>query len=323
MAVYTEVTDEDLADFLSKYDVGALLSYKGIAEGVENTNYLVHTTQGPFILTLYERRVKMDDLPFFLGLMEHLARAGVSCPTPVRDRQGRNLKTLAERSAILVTFLEGVWLRRPQVVHCAALGRALALVHEGAKDFPMTRENALGLADWRPLYDRFAVRASEIALNLGDVIEKELAYIETAWPTALPMGVIHADLFPDNVFFLSDRLSGLIDFYFACTDRLAYDIAICLNAWCFEPDFSFNVTKGRALLRGYESVRKLEPAECAAMPVLARGAALRFLLTRAHDWLHTSRDALVKPHDPIAFLRRLTFHQGVRGIAAYGYESTA
>lgn len=320
MAVYTEVSDEELAAFIASYGLGELLSFKGIAEGVENTNYIVHTSRGPFILTLYERRTAREDLPFFLGLMEHLAARGVSCPTPVRDNEGRNLKELAGRPAALVTFLEGFWVRRPATVHCAAVGRALAELHMGAQGFALKRANALGLAGWRPLYERFADRADEIAPDLGPLIGSELRSLEAHWPKGLPIGVIHADLFPDNVFFLGDRLSGLIDFYFACNDALAYDIAVCLNAWCFEKDLSFNITKGRALLRGYEELRPLTPAEREAMPQLARGAALRFLLTRAYDWLNTPRDALVSPKNPLEYVRRLRFHQGVRSIADYGLE---
>ena len=320
MAVYTEVSDEELSTFIASYGLGELLSFKGIAEGVENTNYIVHATRGSFILTLYEKRVVREDLPFFLGLMEHLAARGVSCPTPVRDREGRNLKELAGRPAALVTFLEGFWVRRPTAAHCAAVGRALAELHMGGEGFALSRANALGLAGWRPLYERFAAKAAQIAPGLDALIESELKSLEVSWPKSLVAGVIHADLFPDNVFFLSDRLSGLIDFYFACNDALAYDIAVCLNAWCFEKDLSFNITKGRALLRGYEELRPLTPAEREAMPLLARGAALRFLLTRAYDWLNTPKDALVSPKNPLEYVRRLRFHQGARSIADYGLE---
>jgi homoserine kinase type II len=317
MAVYTEVSDDELADFLAGYEVGALLSYKGIAEGVENTNYLLHTEKGPFFLTLYEKRVAPADLPFFLGLMEHLARAGLT-PTPVRDRQGRLLRELAGKPAALVTFLEGVWLRRPQPRHCGALGRTMAELHLAGQTFPLRRGNALGLAGWRPLYARFRPRADEIMPGLSSIIERELTELEASWPSELPQGIVHADLFPDNVFFLGDRLSGLIDFYFACNDALSYDLAITLNAWCFEADHAFNLTKGHALLAGYQSVRALTPEERAALPLLARGAALRFLLTRAYDWLHTSREALVKPKDPSEFVRRLAFHRSVGAASAYG-----
>jgi homoserine kinase type II len=323
MAVYTEVADEELQSFVASYGLGELVSYKGIAEGVENTNYLVSTQKGPFILTLYERRVARDDLPFFLELMEHLARAGLNCPTPIRDETGRNLRELAGRPAALVTFLEGVWIRRPRPVHCAAVGEALARLHLAGKSFSMQRPNALGVRGWRPLFDRFRSRADEIAPSFGQAIAGELDLLEQSWPMQLEEGVIHADLFADNVFFLGDRLSGLIDFYFACNDALAYDVAICLNAWCFETDHSFNITKGRALLKGYDSVRRMSASERASLPVLARGAALRFLLTRAYDWLNTPANALVRRKDPIEFLRRLRFHQAIGHCREYGLEDRA
>jgi homoserine kinase type II len=322
MAVYTEVSDDELASFIASYGLGNLLSFKGIAEGVENTNYVVHTSKGAFILTLYEKRVEVSDLPFYLGLMDHLAANGVTCPTPVHNAEGNALGKIAGRPAALVTFLEGFWVRNPTVAHCGAVGRAMAEMHLGGEGFALRRNNALGLAGWRPLYDRFAPRAQEIAPDLSPLIEAELAHLESAWPQGLPEGIIHADLFPDNVFFLDDKLSGLIDFYFACNDALAYDIAVGLNAWCFERDMSFNITKGRAFLRGYEEVRKLTPAERNAMPTLARGAAMRFLLTRAYDWLNTPKDALVSPKNPIEYLRRLRFHQGVRSIAEYGLNGS-
>jgi homoserine kinase type II len=318
MAVYTEVSDDELARFIASYGLGALLSYKGIAEGVENTNYLVHTEKGPFLLTLYEKRVDPADLPFFLALLEHLAKAGLNCPTPVHDSEGRVLRMLAGRPAALVTFLEGVWIRRPQPHHCAAVGEVMARLHLAGRDFTPRRANALGLAGWRPLYERFAARADEIAPGLAATIEEELDFLERNWPADLPQGIVHADLFPDNVFFLGDRLSGLIDFYFACNDALAYDIAVTLNAWCFEPDHAFNVTKGQALLRGYQGRRPLEAAEREALPLLARGAALRFLLTRAYDWLHTAADALVSRKDPLEYLRRLKFQRSVRSASEYG-----
>jgi homoserine kinase type II len=322
MAVYTEVPDEDLAHLIDSYGLGELLSYKGIAEGVENTNYVVHTSRGQFILTLYEKRVAPDDLPFFLGLMEHLAAAGIACATPLRDRDGSNLREVAGRPAALVTFLEGFWVRRPRPEHCFAVGQSLARLHLAGLNFPMKRRNALGPNGWRPLFERFEERADEVLAGLGTVIRGELSVLLPNWPRGLPTGVIHADLFPDNVFFRGTQLCGLIDFYFACNDFLAYDVVICLNAWCFEQDLSFNITKGQALLRGYQSIRELTPSEREKLPTLARGAALRFLLTRAYDRLHTSKNALVKPHDPSVYLRRLRFHQSVRSALEYGLEGS-
>lgn len=321
MAVYTDVSAEDLADFLADYDLGDLLSYKGIAEGVENSNFLVHTTRGYFILTLYEKRVAPEDIPFFLGLMEHLAARGLTCPQPVKNQTGDMLGWVAGRPAALVTFLDGMWIRRPSAAHCAAVGEGLAKLHLAGTDFAMRRRNALSVDGWRPLYVASAAGADTVQPGLRDAIERELTLLEGAWPSGLPEGVIHADLFPDNVFFLADKLSGLIDFYFACTDTLAFDIAICLNAWCFEPDHAYNVTKGRALLQGYVGARPLSIEERVALPLLARGAALRFLLTRLVDWLNVPPGALVRPKDPLEYFRKLRFHQAVTGVRDYGIDA--
>lgn len=320
MAVYTDVADGDLYDFLQAYDLGALLSFKGIAEGVENSNFLVRTEAGTFILTLYEKRVAEADLPFFLGLMEHLAARGISCPLPVRGRDGAPLRRLAGRPAALISFLEGLWVRRPSLQHCTALGQALAGMHEAGRDFPRSRPNALSLAAWPGLFEMSRERADSVQPGLAATVAAELGELRSCWPDGLPAGIIHADLFPDNVFFLKERLSGLIDFYFACNDVLAYDVAVCLNAWCFEADRSYNVTKGRALLQAYESVRPLAPAERDALNVLARGAALRFLLTRLYDWLTVPAGALVTPKDPLEYLRKLRFHQKVKSAADYGLD---
>ena len=322
MAVYTDVAADELAEFLSLYDLGELLSYKGIAEGVENSNFLLHTARGSFILTLYEKRVARDDLPFFLGLMTHLAAHGLNCPQPVMNRKGEALGSLCGRPAAIITFLEGIWPRRPNAAHCAGVGEALAKMHLAGRDFAMTRANALSISGWRPLFDRAADRADRVQPGLRDLIARELDYFESGvWPKNLPLGVIHADLFPDNVFFLGQVLSGIIDFTFACNDLFAYDIAICLNAWCFESDHSFNVTKARAFLSAYGRARKLSEAEEAALPLLARGSALRFLLTRLVDWLNVPPGALVKPKDPLEYARKLRFHQSVASVRDYGVSA--
>jgi homoserine kinase type II len=318
MAVYTDVPAEELACFLSDYEIGELLAYKGIAEGVENSNFLVHTGRGYFILTLYEKRVAPGDLPFFLGLMEHLANKGLTCPQPVKNARGEVLGKLGGRPAAIVTFLEGMWIRQPNAGHCASVGEALAKLHRAGADFPLRRANALSVAGWRPLFQAAAPRADEVRPGLKEALGAELSFLEQSWPSDLPQGVIHADLFPDNVFFLHNALSGLIDFYFACTDTLAYDLAICLNAWCFEPDHAFNVTKGRALLEAYTRIRPLSRGEREQLPLLARGAALRFLLTRLVDWLDVRPGALVKPKDPLEYFRKLRFHQTLESVRDYG-----
>jgi homoserine kinase type II len=318
MAVYTEVTDEALEAFLADYDIGSIVAFRGIAEGVENSNYSLKTTQGDFILTLYEKRVDPADLPWFLGLMEHLARREITCPQPVRAKDGEALRELSGRHAAITTFLPGVWPRRVRVEHCGPVGGALAALHLAGADYKPGRPNALGSHGWLPLLERCRARADEVQPNLAAELDTALTEILAAWPVALPAGHIHADLFPDNVFFLDDHLSGLIDFYFAATDFFAYDVAVCLNAWCFEADFSFNVTKGRAMLRAYETVRPLCAEERAALPVLCRGAAMRFLLTRLYDWLNTPDGAMVTRKDPTEYLRRLRFHRWARDEHSYG-----
>ena len=318
MAVYTDVTDEALAAFLSDYGLGTAVAFRGIAEGVENSNFQLRTTAGDFILTLYEKRVDPAELPWFLGLMEHLATRGITCPQPVRGCDGDALRHLAGRPACITTFLPGVWPRRVRPEHCAPVGAALAGLHLAGMDYAPTRPNALGPPSWAPLLTRSGARANEVQPGLCNELAAALDRIVADWPGDLPRGHIHADLFPDNVVFLDGRLSGLIDFYFAATDLLAYDLAVCLNAWCFEPDYSFNVTRARAMLAAYDRVRPLSCAERAALPVLCQGAALRFLLTRLYDWLNASPGALVTRKDPVEYLRRLRFHLAASDEHAYG-----
>ncbi|ADY63703.1 homoserine kinase [Agrobacterium tumefaciens] len=318
LAVYTDITEDDLRNFLIQYDVGSLTSYKGIAEGVENSNFLLHTTKNPLILTLYEKRVEKSDLPFFLGLMQHLAAKGLSCPLPLPRKDGELLGELSGRPAALISFLEGMWLRKPEAKHCREVGKALAAMHLAGEGFEIKRPNALSVDGWKVLWDKSEDRADEVEKGLKQEIRPEIDYLAAHWPKDLPAGVIHADLFQDNVFFLGDELSGLIDFYFACNDLLAYDVSICLNAWCFEKDGAYNVTKGKALLEGYQSVRPLSEAELDALPLLARGSALRFFLTRLYDWLTTPAGALVVKKDPLEYLRKLRFHRSISHVAEYG-----
>ena len=318
MAVYTEVTDDAVAAYLSEYDLGTVIAFRGIAEGVENSNFALRTTAGDFILTLYEKRVDPAELPWFLGLMEHLAGRGITCPQPVRARDGAALRELAGRPSCITTFLPGVWPRRVRPVHCGPLGEALARLHLAGAGYTAERPNALGPAGWQPLLDRCLPGADAVQPGLGGQLTDALDRILAAWPATLPRGQIHADLFPDNVFFLDGKLSGIIDFYFAATDLFAYDLAVCLNAWCFEPDGAFNVTKARAILRAYTAERPLSAAECGALPVLCQGAAIRFLLTRLYDWVNTPPGALVTRKDPLEYLAKLRFHLQAQDEHAYG-----
>jgi homoserine kinase type II len=323
MAVYTEISDEALRAFLADYAIGELVAFRGIAEGVENSNYALKTGSGDFILTLYEKRVDPAELPWFLGLMRHLAARGLSCPQPVAARDGEALRMLCGRPAAICTFLPGVWPRRVRQGHCAPLGAALAELHASGAGFTKERRNSLGPDAWAPLLEQCREGGDAVQPGLVAELDGHLAGILRDWPRDLPRGHIHADLFPDNVFFLGDadgapRVSGLIDFYFACTDFLAYDLAICLNAWCFEPDFSFNITKARAMIAGYRAIRPLSEVELAALPVLCRGSAMRFLLTRLFDWTHTPAGAMVTRKDPLEYLKRLRFHADAQDIRAYG-----
>lgn len=320
MAVYTQIDDDALLAFMDDYGLGDVLGYKGIAEGIENSNYLVTMATGPYILTLYEKRVRIEDLPFFLSLMDHLAAKGVPCPVPVRTQGGDTLRELAGRPAALISFLPGFSTRNPTPVHCRAVGETLAMIHEAGQGMVLSRENGLGIPAWRPLLEASEDGADTLRAGLRKELEDALAKLEAAWPQDLPKGVIHADLFPDNVFFRHDHLSGVIDFYFACNDAYAYDLAVCINAWCFERDGSFNVTKARRLTAGYRSVREMEDAELAALPTLCAGAAMRFLVTRLYDWINTPEHALVVRKDPMEYAEKLNFHMNAAGPEAYGID---
>lgn len=311
MAVYTRVDAEDIEAFLTRYDVGTLVSAKGIAEGVENSNYLLETSTGRFILTLYEKRVNPDDLPFFLGLLDDLVAAGLPVPPAIRDREGCQIQTLAGKTACLIQFLPGVSISHPAPAQASATGRALAQLHRPTSDYEPVRKNDMGRDHWRELAkDCGSDGLNAIHHGLADLVISELDLLDQTWPASLPISAIHADLFPDNVLMLGDEVTGLIDFYFSCTDFTAYDIAVTHAAWCFSDDgLTFDSEISDALLAGYQSVRDIPDAEREALPVLARGAALRFLLTRAYDWINTPPEAMVTRKDPTAFLNRLTFYQ--------------
>ena len=322
MAVYTRMTDDELGDFVARYDIGDIESCTGIAQGIENSNYMLRTGQGSFILTLYEKRVHEDDLPFYLGLMSHLAEKDFPCPVPLSDRDSQSLNSLAGRPAAIVSFLDGRGGDCDELTpaRCAAIGAICARFHRDADGFHLSRPNNLTLADWRRLFDPLAGKADSLKPGFGDWIADELSFLETHWPAELPAGIVHADLFPDNAFFKGDTLTGVIDFYFACNDFLAYDIAVALNGWCFHDDGAFDTARSKHLLSGYEDIRSLTAAEIVALPILCQGAALRFLMTRFYDRLFPAEGPLVSPKDPLEFLTRLRFHQQVDGASAYGLE---
>mgnify|MGYP001176266713 CR=1 FL=1 len=318
MAVYTRIKRKDLEDFVAKFDIGDIVSCDAIADGIENTNYLLETTTGKYVLTLFEKRVQPDDLPFFVALMSFLERRSFPCPRPVPDRNGDVLHKLSERPAALVRFVPGAWPRDVIPDHCREAGKTLARLHLSAAEFGMTRNNDLALPDWRRLANSLGDRADSLQTGFAMWITEELVSLDAKWPQNLPTGIVHGDLFPDNVFFENGRISGVIDFYFACNDALAFDLAICLNAWCFpEPD-RFDIDHGAALLAGYQAVRPLSLEERNALPILARGAAMRFLVTRVHDWFHTPEDALGTRKDPLDMVPVIEFHRAVSDSAAYG-----
>ena len=309
MAVYTDVTDEELAAFLAAYNVGSAVSFKGIAEGVENSNFMLETSAGRFILTVYERRVSSGDLPFFLGLMQWLAGQGYPSAAPVADRAGATLGQLRGKPAALVAFLPGLSVRRPTASHCREAGEGLGWLHRAAEGFTGSRRNTLGQPTWAPLFAPLTAAADGLKPGLAQTITADLDHLERDWPRDLPEGIVHADYFPDNVFFERGRFAGTIDFYFACADALAYDLAVALNAWCFDVDGGFNVTAARAFVDGYQRRRRLTEAERAALPILSHGAAMRFFLTRLHDWGATPPGSLVRPKDPMEYERKLAAHR--------------
>ena len=312
MAVYTDITDAELAGLLAGYDLGVARAFKGIAEGVENSNFLLDTDAGRFILTVYERRVRARDLPFFLDLMRHLAAARFPCPTPVPDRAGRLLAELRGKPCAVVSFLPGLSVRTPGPAHCRAVGEGLAALHAAGKGFSPTRANDLGVGAWRALFTPHAATAERLRPGLAAHITADLDALERDWPAGLPQGVIHADLFPDNVFFDGQRFAGAIDFYFACTDALAYDLAVTINAWAF-PSGRLDARRALTLAQGYAAHRPLTPAEHAGLGVLARGAAMRFFLTRLADWESTPAGAVVVRKDPLDYADRLDQHRALAG----------
>lgn len=317
MAVYTGVDPDDLAALVARYDIGTVLSCKGIAEGVENSNFLLETTAGRFILTLYEKRVKVEELPFFVDLLAHLAASGCAVPPMIRDRDGIAIQRISDRAACIIQFLPGISLTKPTPGQCLAAGAALGAMHGALADYAGGRENSMGQPHWRGIAeatgDLDAVRP-----GLAAIVDAELDYLEAHWPTDLPAHVIHADLFPDNVLMLGERVTGLIDFYFAATDFRAYDVAVIHASWTFSNDGTrCDTVRAKALMAGYASEITLTDAEQATLPLLARGASLRFLLTRAHDWVHTPADALVTRKDPSPFLERLRRYQATDAVSLF------
>ena len=317
MAVYTPLTSDDVAALLAQYDIGAATSCEGIAEGVENTNYKLTTASGRYILTIFEKRVAETDLPFFMAVMERLAARGFPAPKPIATRDGALLSRIKGKPAAIISFLDGIWPRQVELHHCAPVGEALARMHVALSDFAGLRPNALSLGGWETLLAPRMDEVEKLRPGLAELVRKDMVAVRMAWRNDLPRGVIHADLFPDNALFTDGALTGVIDFYFACMDALAYDLAVCLNAWCFDGP-RYDLARGRAMIAAYESVRPLSDLERSMLPMLARGAALRFFATRLTDWAATPAGATVTPKDPLEYADKLAFHRSVRGAADYG-----
>ena len=320
MAVYTKLSKNELEDFFSKYNLGKLINYKGIEEGIENTNYFIKTEKGQFILTLYEKRVEEKDLPFFIGLMKNLFDKKFPTPEPVINKNGNYISEINGKKAAVVSFLKGTAKKILKPNHCYEIGLYTGKLHLITKDLPGKRKNKLSINSWRKIYNKVRNDCAKIHPNLTMVIEKNLELIENQWPKKLPMGIIHADLFPDNIFFNNEKLTGIIDYYFSCNDFYAFEIAICLNALCFEgknENLSFNVTKAKKFIDGYSSIRKLSDEEKNSLKVLCQGAAIRFLLTRVFDYLNLTKGAIVKIKDPLEYLKRLEFHENVKNYQDY------
>lgn len=318
MAVYTEISSEELEKVLSEYSLGSLEHIKGIAEGVENTNYLLKTDKSKYIFTIYEKRVSRNELPFFLGLMEHLSSRNIPCPVPVRGKDGKVLREIKGRPCSIVSFLEGNWPRNITTNHCFEVGKIMAQMHLASGDFSLQRKNTMSVDAWDKMASETIPHADEVAVGMADEIKTALMHVSISWPANLPSGVIHADLFPDNIFFKNNKLSGILDFYFACNDFYAYDLAIALNAWCFEHREEFNITKAKAMLHGYNEIKPFTEEELESLPVLACGAALRFLLSRLYDWINKVDGAMVTPKDPMEYLKKLRFHMRIKNHREYG-----
>lgn len=319
MAVYTHITDEKISALLHKLGLGTLVSSEGITEGVENTNYLLNTSSGRYVLTVIEKRANPEELPFYIGYMEHLKKRGIPCPAVLHDPEGRNVFTLEGKPALVSEFLQGAWPREIYAHHCQAAGETLASMHRAGRDFPMRRKNSVGLPAWQALVQACAEKADSVEPGLYDFLTEELSHLQQNWPKYLPKGTVHADFFPDNVFFTDEKLTGVIDFYFSCTETLAYDLMLAMNPWCFDWKGDLDTGRSHAFLSSYHKARALGKNELKSLPFFGRAAAMRIIATRLYDWLHPVEGALVRAKDPMEHVKILRFHQQVTSLDDYGF----
>ena len=320
MAVYTKLEKEQIDNILLNYKLGKLKKFEGIEEGIENTNYSIETEKGKYILTIYERRVEETDLPFFSNLMVELSKKNFNCPKPIPNKNNNYISDLNSKKFMITSFLDGKSKNNLSPFECKIVGQQIAKLHQITKNFKFNRKNDLSIKSWRNIFSQVKDKCNKIHPELPKLIEANLISIEKQWPKNLPSGIIHADLFSDNIFFKNNKFSGFIDFYFSCNDFYAFEIAICFNALCFDgmkQNLSFNVTKAKKLMEGYNEVRKISKDEKIAIKVLSQGAALRFLLTRVFDYLNTVDDAVVKIKDPEEYLKRLEFHKNAKSFEDY------
>ena len=320
MAIYTKVSKNDLTEFFSKYNLGKVENFHGIKEGIENTNYFIQTSKNKFILTIYEKRVQEKDLPFFMSLMRNLFDSNFKSPEPIINRNGNYITEIVGKKAAVISFINGNSKKNLTPENCKEVGSEIAKMHMITKNLAAKRKNELSIDSWKKIYQNVKEACFKIHPQLSKIIEENLVEIEKNWPTNLPAGIIHADLFPDNIFFNKNKFNGIIDFYFSCNDFYAFEIAVCLNALCFEgtkENLSFNVTKAKKFIDGYSKIRKISDDEKNSLKILSQGAALRFLLTRVFDYINLKKGAIVKIKDPIEYLKRLEFHNNVKNYQDY------
>lgn len=319
MAVYTNISLIELNEFLDLYSIGKADDLVGIKSGIENTNYLVKINNQKYILTVFEKRTHQDDLPFFFNLMNHLNDSGIKCPQAIKTKDDEYYKLLKGKPASLTSFVDGKILNRIEPNHCSELGKSMALLHNASSVLNMSRNNQMGFENFGVLIKKLEENMAESDDVPIELIKNEYHFLNQNISFNLPSGIIHADLFPDNVFFANNSLSGIIDFYFSCNDYYAYEIAICINAWCFEEKSNeFNISKAKKLLSSYNGVRELTISEIDSLPLLCRAAALRFLLTRLIDFYQETSSSLLVKKDPTEYLKKLKFHQSISHASEYG-----
>ena len=320
MAVYTKISRNDIISIDQKFNLGKIISFKGIKKGIENTNYLLRTKNNKYILTIFEKRVQKKDLPFFMSLMDKLNNHKINCPKPQKNKKGNYLFNIKNKPSSIVSFVEGKEKNKLKIKDCYEIGKNIAKLHMASKKIKLYRKNSMSLSSWPKLLNKIGNKSNKIDVNLNDLMKTSLRDIKKRWPRKLSSGIIHGDLFIDNIFFKNNKFYGYIDFYFSSNDFLIYEIAICINALCFDKKnrkFIFNKKKSKNLLRGYSSLRKLSKNEKNCLNILCKGAALRYLLTRTYDYLNTPKSAIIKIKNPREYIQKLKIHNKFNNFKNY------